>query len=181
LDKPLIILAGMLGSGCTEIAEKLSKRLGIDFINSGKIIREIVSEGKLSYRDLETMTRSGEIDLDELIKSVLLDHVNKRNIIVEGRSAFLILDRSDVDLKVLFWSPLEYRIKHIAGRRKISLDEAKNHVKIGDEDRKSLVSRLYNRNWLDADLYDIVINTSKWSSEEVAEIIEKIYRVRKKV
>ena len=66
--KNIILIPGMLGAGCTKIAEILSKKLSIEYLNTEKIVKKIVIEQKLSFKQLETMTLSGEVNLEELVK-----------------------------------------------------------------------------------------------------------------
>ena len=129
-----IALCGFLGSGCTEIAEILAAKFGLETLNTSRIITSI--------ENLEPLSRSGEIFFDKIIKE-RLDEILKRedNIIVEGRSAFLLLDREDV-IKIFLNASFEDRAKHVAERRGISLEEAKEDVERSDEDRRSLLLSL---------------------------------------
>jgi len=52
LKKGVILLAGMLGAGYTETAEKLSKRLDIEYVNSERVFREIVAQERISFAEL---------------------------------------------------------------------------------------------------------------------------------
>lgn len=124
--------------------------------------------------------QSGEIDIEDVVKSVVEDHVNEGNVIVEGRVALLVLKNPNVDVKVFLWAPKNFRAKRIAKRRNVSVERALANIEESNEDRRQLVQRLYKKDWLDADLYDVVINTSKWTFDEVAEIIEMIYKARVK-
>lgn len=178
MGKKVILLAGMLGAGCTRTAEILSNKLNMNFINSEKVFREIVAQERISFADLSLMARSGEIDIEDVVKSVVEDHINEGNVIVEGRVALLVLNNPHVDLKVFLWAPKDFRVKRVAERRKIDEKEALEAIEESDEERSQLVSRLYKRDWLDADLYDIVINSSKWSFEEIADIIVAAYKAK---
>jgi len=179
-SRPVIVLAGQLGAGCTETAEKLAKKMRVTVVNSQLAIREIVAQERISFDDLERKARSGEIDLEDIVKSIVLDHITERNVVIEGRVAFLVLDNPNIDIKVFLWAPETFRAKRIAQRRNISIDEAIEAIRYSDEERKNLVYRLYRKDWIDADLYDAVINTSKWSFDEVAHIVEEIYKTRVK-
>ncbi|RLE93913.1 MAG: hypothetical protein DRN04_05485 [Thermoprotei archaeon] len=180
VNKPVIVLAGQLGAGCTETAEKLAKKLGVSVVNSQLVIREIVAQERISFDELERKARSGELDLEDVVKSVVLDHIAERNVVIEGRVAFLVLDNPNIDIKVFLWAPENFRAQRIAKRRNISIEEALKAVRYSDEERKNLVYRLYRKDWIDADLYDAVINTSKWTFDEVAHIVEEIYKTRVK-
>ncbi len=167
----IILIPGMLGAGCTNVAEILARKLGIQFINTEKIVKKIVIEEKLSFKQLEAMTLSGEINLEELVKSVVLDYLNEGNIIIEGRSAFLILEKK-ANIKVFLYADEDFRIHRVSERREIPIDEAKEAVRISDEDRSSLVRRLYRKNWLEPTLYDLLINTTNLKFDAIAEIIK---------
>jgi len=173
----VIVVTGMLGAGCTEVAEILSRKLGIDYINSEKIIRVLASERGMTFRDLADAAKSGEIHLDEAVASVVEDYVNEGKVIVEGRSGFFALSLP-VDLKVFLWAKKEDRVRMVAERRRLPMEEAEAEVEFSDAERKNLVRKLYRRDWLDADLYDLVLNTSKWSYEEAADIIMYVYNRR---
>ena len=166
----IILIPGMLGAGCTKVAEILANKIGLQFINTEKIVKRIVTEQRLTFKQLEAMTLSGEVNLEELVKSVVLDYLNEGNVIVEGRTAFLLLDR-EVDIKVFLYADKEFRIHRVAERREIPVEEAREAVRISDDDRSSLVERLYRRNWLDPTLYDILINTTNLKFDAIAEII----------
>ena len=109
--------------------------------------------------------------------SVVEDYVNEGKVIVEGRSGFFALSLP-VDLKVFLWAKKEDRVRMVAERRRLPMEEAEAEVEFSDAERKNLVRKLYRRDWLDADLYDLVLNTSKWSYEEAADIIMYVYNRR---
>jgi len=167
----IILIPGMLGAGCTKVAEKLANKLNIKYVNTEKIVKRIVTEERLTFKQLEAMTLSGEINLEELVKSVVLDYLNEGNVIVEGRTAFIVLDKA-TDIKVFLFADKDFRVHRISERRQISLEEADEAVRISDEDRSSLVRRLYKKNWLDPTLYDLLINTTNLKFDAVAEIIK---------
>ena len=83
-----ISLCGYLNSGCTEVAENLASKLELETVNTSSIIDSI--------KDFESLSRSGEVDLDMVIKTRLEEILKRDNVIVEGRSAFMLLDRKDV-------------------------------------------------------------------------------------
>jgi len=170
-NKIVILLPGMLGSGCTSVARLLADRLGLKIINSESIIREIVSERGASFLEMAAMVRDGEVDLEGIIRSIALDYINEGDVIVEGRTALTLLDKP-ATIKAFLYADKSYRAKRVAERREISLEEAEREVERSDEDRRRLVERLYNHDWLDPSLYDVVVNTSRIPVERGVEVIE---------
>jgi len=167
-----IAICGPLGSGCTEVGQLLSKRLGLPCVSTSDVVRVFAASFPEGYKELEFHVRSGEIDLDAVIDSELDEILERGNTIVEGRSGFMLLDNEGV-FKVLLVAPLERRVEHIAKRRGISLEEAKEDIEKSDKERKHMVERLYDREWLDPTNYDLVINVRSKSYEEIAEILVK--------
>jgi cytidylate kinase len=180
-----IAICGELGSGCTEVGEILSEMLGIKVINSAAIIKSIVIDFRgvnpdESFSEFEEQVHSGEVDLDMMMESKIEEFLEEGDTIVEGRSAFMLLARSGV-LKILLISPLEVRAKHVATRRNITIDEAKESIQASDSERQHMVERLFKSNWLDPHNYDLIINTSLGSHKEAAEQIYDMIRKKKGV
>lgn len=162
-----IALCGYLGSGCTEIAEILAGKFGLDIINTSKILTMI--------KDFEAMSRSGEVDIDLVIREKLNEVLKRDNIIVEGRSAFFLLDRKDI-IKIFLNASLEERIKHVASRRGIPLDEAREDVERSDRDRNSVLKRFFNKDEIDPADFDFSIRTNAKTFAKVADIIAEVMK-----
>jgi len=170
-SKPIILIAGELGAGCTEVGELVSKKLGLEVYNTERFIRSIVSSPHLSFQTLVSKSVSGEIEIEKVLQSLVFDVVNNGPAIIEGRSALFALTH-EVDLKVFLYSGFGERLKHIAEKRRTEdVKQIEEDIEASDLDRSSLVERLFRRNWKDPLLYDIMINTSKVPYEEVASFI----------
>jgi len=163
-----IALCGYLGSGCTEVAENLASKFELEIFNTSGIIG--------SVKDFETLSRSGEIDLDIVIKGKLEEILKRDNVIVEGRSAFMLLDRKDL-IKIFLNTPLEDRIKHVADRRGISIETARGDVERSDEERNYLIKRFFKKDCPDITDYDFSINTSSKTFSKIAGIIADFIKV----
>ncbi|MEM1557014.1 MAG: cytidylate kinase family protein [Thermoproteota archaeon] len=169
--RPVILIAGELGAGCTEVGELLSKKLGLEVHNTEKFIRNLVSSPTLSFKALVEKSVSGEIEIEKVLYSMVLDIVNNGPAIIEGRSALMALSH-EADLKVFLYRDFKDRLKHLAEKRKSEeLRQIEEDIKASDIDRSSLVEKLFHRNWRDPLLYDLMINTSKISFEETALLI----------
>jgi cytidylate kinase len=170
-----VAICGELGSGCTEVAEILSKMLGVKVINSATVIKSIVTDFRAvdpdeSMGEFERHVASGEVDLDKMIAGEIDDILEQGDTIVEGRSAFMLLKKPGV-LKVLLVSPLEVRAKHIANTRNITVEEAEDAIRVSDGERQHMVDKMFRSSWLDPHSYDLIINTGLRSHGEAAEQI----------
>ncbi len=167
-----IAVCGELGAGCTEVGQALSERLGLRCVNSAEIIKGIVSDFKETFSVFESHVRSGEVDLDKMIDGEIDRLLEMGDAIVEGRAGFMLLDDDRV-FKVLLVAPEARRAEHIAKRRDIAFEEAKEAIRVSDSERRHMVERLFKKEWLDPHNYDIVINTGLRAFEETADLIAK--------
>lgn len=175
MDKSTILIAGHLGAGCTAVASELAKLTGLRVVNSESIIREIVSEKRVPYSFLIEMTRDGEVDLEDLVRSIALDYVREGGVIVEGRTALMLLDRPAL-LKVFLYAERKVRVERVARRRGISVEEAEREIEVSDEDRRRLVDRLFKKNIVDPSIYDVMINTTELTYEDVALLLNDLIK-----
>jgi len=177
VQKTAVLLPGMLGAGCTSVAFELAKLTGMKVVNSELIIREIVSEKRVTFAELTQMARDGEIDLEDLVRNVALDYISEGDVIVEGRTALMLLDRP-VLLKVFLYADKKVRVERVAKRRGISIEEAAREVERSDEDRGRLTERLYKKHFTDPSLYDMMLDTTYLSYSEAAVLLKKIIKWR---
>lgn len=174
-----VAVCGPLGAGCTEVGQLLAKKLGFKCVSSSDIIKVIVSDFRESFGEFELRVRSGEVDLDKMIDSEIDDILKHGETVVEGRSGFMLLDNPAV-FKVLLVAPSTKRAEHIAKRRNVTIEEAKEDIEKSDKERKSMVERLFNMEWLDPSNYDIVVNTGPKSYEDVSEVLVKAIKTLQK-
>ncbi|MCW4026852.1 MAG: cytidylate kinase-like family protein [Candidatus Bathyarchaeota archaeon] len=172
-----IAVCGELGAGCTEVGQILSKTLGLRCINSAGIIRSIVIDFRgvhpgETFEEFEDHVQSGEVNLDKMIQGKIDEMLATGDTIVEGRSAFMLLDREDT-LKALLVAPQSARVEHIAKRRNITPGEAREAVRVSDTERKHVVEKLFRKDWLAPHNFDLVMNTRSRSYQEVADLIVK--------
>lgn len=176
--RPTILIAGQLGSGCTEVARLVSKQMGLEIQNTEGLLRELVTQFRESFEKLSEEVRSGEVDIDSVLLSMSKDVVSKGGVVLEGRSALLVLDMAS-DLKVFLFRDREERIGFLAERRGISKDEAEREIDKSDRERQEKVAELFKTNWTDLRLYDLVINTSKTGFDLAASLILEAIKSRR--
>jgi len=162
-----IALCGFLGSGCTEVAEILAGEFGLETYNTSKVLKSI--------KNLDSLSRSGEIDIDEILKNKLEEILKIDNIIVEGRSAFMILDRKDV-IKIFLNGSFENRVKHVAERRGISIEDAKDDVQRSDKERSQMYKMLFGKDCADVSNYDFALNTDSKTYSRIAKMITDLIK-----
>ncbi|MGC8614220.1 MAG: AAA family ATPase [Thermoprotei archaeon] len=177
----VILLAADLGAGATEIGEALAKRLNYEVWNYEQAIKSIVVATERSMAEISAEASSGEIDVNQIVASVIRERMRTQDVIVEGRAAFLFL-LEPATLKVRLIAPYEIRVLHVADYRHISREEAEEAVKADDEARRSVAQRISKVNADDPTIYDVVINTAAWSAwDKIADIIVELFEEKDKI
>ncbi|MBU4140227.1 MAG: AAA family ATPase [Euryarchaeota archaeon] len=165
-----ITISGPPGSGKSTLSKMLSSKLGLELISMGDIFRKLASDRCMSLDEFGTLAKcNDEIDrkLDEEQKKVAKE---KDNIILEGRlSGFLV----EADLKVWLKAPLEIRAERIAKRENKSVSSAIKETSEREECERVRYLNYYDIDIRDLSVYDIVIDSTKLSPEEICEIVGK--------
>ncbi len=166
----IITISGPPGSGKSTLSRILSARLGMELISIGDIFRKQAEQRCMSLGEFGLLAKSDEgIDstLDEEQKRIAEE---KDNIVLEGRlSGFLV----DADLKVWLKAPAEVRAERIAKRENKSVSAATSEILEREQCERERYLNYYNIDIKDLSIYDLVIDSSKWSPEEIGEIVVK--------
>ena len=166
----IITISGPPGSGKSTLSTLLSSRLGMELVSVGDIFRKQAQDRCMSLEEFGLLAKSDEdIDrmLDEEQKKIAKE---KENLILEGRlSGFLV----DAYLKVWLKAPVEVRAERIARREEKPVAKAKAETKDREECERERYLKYYNIDTNDLSVYDLVIDSSRWSAEEISEIVAK--------
>lgn len=108
-----------------------------------------------------------------LFESLNLELASKGDIILIGRGAQIVLKDIPGILSVRIVAPMDTRIARMAEEKNISKDEAANFIRKYDHQRASMIRTIYDKDFRDWALYDLIINTTSFSAESAADIIAK--------
>ncbi|MFA4934947.1 MAG: AAA family ATPase [Candidatus Methanoperedens sp.] len=166
----IITISGPPGSGKSTLSGLLSARLGMELVSMGDVFRKLAQDRCISLEEFGLLAQRDEkIDrkLDEEQKKIAKE---KNNIILEGRlSGFLV----DADIKVWLKAPLAVRAERIAQRENKSAAKAMVEASEREECERERYLKYYNIDIRDLSVYDLVIDSTRWSPEEISEIVVK--------
>ncbi len=142
----------------------------MELVSMGDVFRKLAQDRCMSLEEFGLLAQRDEkIDrkLDEEQKKIAKE---KDNIILEGRlSGFLV----DADLKVWLKAPLKIRAERIAKRENKSISKAMAEASEREECERERYLKYYNLDIQDLSVYDLVIDSTRWSPEEITEIVVK--------
>jgi cytidylate kinase len=107
------------------------------------------------------------------IRSALLRHLTKDNIVYHGFCGHVFLKDIDHVLKVQITADLEDRVKLVMERDGFSRNEALFFIKTLDDARKKWCQKLYKTDLSKMGQYDISLNISKFPRDRAVNIICK--------
>jgi len=173
-----ISISGPPGSGKTTVCMLVANNLGYDYILVGQVFRQMALERKV---DLETFGRLAEEDetidreLDE--RMLGLARANE-NIVLEGRLTGAMLKSKKVDVFAVFVTAEErVRAERIARRETEDVDTVLRTMLARERSEKKRYLAYYGINPYDRSIYDLWVDSTNISAENVAETITQRLRV----
>jgi cytidylate kinase len=165
-----ITISGLPGSGTTTVAKLLSTELSMELISAGEMFRQIANEKELQLEQFNKLAENND-DFDRQIDEKQGEEAMKRgNVIVEGRlSGFFV---PDADLKIWLQAPVEVRARRIAGRERIAYEEALSAMKNREQSENKRYEKYYGINLDELFIYDLIIDSSRWSERDIVEMIK---------
>ena len=195
MSKRIITINRMYGSGGRAIGKALAEELGIGFYD--KELIEIAAKDKnIPFSNLADVDekRPGawsfpvnhEIQISqdyraipmndilfELQRDIILSLSDKEDCVIVGRCANHILQ--DRTLSVFIYAPFETRVKNVMERLDREEKAARKLVKRMDKERRSYYEFFTDEKWLDMGQYDLCIDSSRFSMEQIVKILKEAY------
>ncbi len=167
-----ITISGPPGSGKTTVCSLLSKLSGIECVVSGAIFREMARELDLTLEEFGKLAeRDDRYDrlLDEKILQIARE---KGDIILEGRLAAFMLSRNGIPaLKVHLDADKEERARRTSERDAVEREKASMETEERERCEAARYREYYGIDLADRSVYDLTIDTTCLTPEEVVSAI----------
>jgi len=174
----IITLTGDLGSGKSTVSKILTERLNYDYIYTGKIQREIANRYQMSTLELNQYAETHP-EIDEEIDATFKALNDSTHLIVDSRLAWFFIPDS---FKVYLTCDLMVAANRISNDRQrkneqyISQEEAVQNIIARKESENKRYMELYGADCSDLSNFNLTIDTSFVTPEEVADKIIGGYR-----
>lgn len=175
MAKPIITISREYGSGGTQIAQKLSQRLGIpcydrDIISkearesglADSYIHELSKQKNISFLYNIYMSSQEQALPDEIFRAesqVIKRMAQDGSCILLGRCADDILRDEANLLRIFVYAPLESRITRALREYKVQTRDIETFVLRKDNDRSSYYGHFTMKRWGDYANYDLSVNS----------------------
>jgi len=166
-----ITISGTPGSGKSTVTKLLGKKLGLKCIYSGEIFREIAKKHNMTLEDFGRFCETNE-KIDKELDDQQLEYLKKKDVIVEGRIAGWIANLNNIPaFKVLLNADIATRTKRIINREGGDSEKKKQEMLEREKSEAARYKKYYNIDLKDVSIYDVVIDTSDKSPNEILDII----------
>lgn len=171
-----ITISGLPGTGKTTVAKLLEKRLGLKYVYSGEIFRQMAKKYKMSLEEFGEYCETHR-EIDEQLDQHQLDILRKGNVIVEGRiSGWLAYQNHIPATKVLLDAALDVRAGRIVKREQGEIEKRKKEILKREKSEATRYKKYYCIDVRDTSIYDVIIDATKKTPEEIADMIVKSLR-----
>lgn len=179
-----IIISGMAASGKTTVAKVVAKRLGVEQLDGGDVLRGIAAkngyatsgsgwwESGEGIKFLET--RQEDFHFDKEADKMMLNKIKKGNVVV---TSWTLPWLTMMGFRVWLDGTVEERADRLVRRDNINIMEALRLIEIRDRENKTLYKRMYNINLgSDKSQFDMLIEIDSLKAERIAELIIEKYK-----
>ena len=159
-----IVISGPIAAGSSTASKAVADKLGLEYRSAGDFFRNYMLKHNIPLYAKEKIPDEVEKKVDE----ELTELANNKTIIIDGLYTGYFARDMDHVLKVLLTCDENVRIKRALERIHTHKETAED-VKKRDAAHDAKFRKLYaDENFLDPKFFDLVIDTTKTKSEEVA-------------
>lgn len=174
-----ITVSSRIGAGATTLALGLSKELGWDFLEGGAIFEKYHQEMHKDETAVDLRPDDLDLKYEEKIKKMLREGEHQ---IIQSHLAGFDAQGIPGVFKILVVcedegeDKIDIRIDRLVNRKGISVEEAKDEVKVREEKNLEKWRRLYangDENWVywNPKSYDLVVNTFDHNQEDSLKLV----------
>jgi len=175
-----ITISEMLGTNGEKIAREVAKSLNYSFFGEGELLNAAEEMGfpPGSWRPDEKgpaffenlFSQRPKIYLDRL-QSVILELAKKGNSVFFGRGSQFLLQSFDCALHILVTGSMGKRVQRVMEEKRVEKEVAEKMTHRSDHDKRGFFRFAFDEDWLNPQLYDLILNTDKLSIGSAVKII----------
>ncbi len=172
--KLVVIICGLAGSGKSTAATMIAKRFKLKHVSAGDQFRAAAKKRKMSLIDLGRYA-AGHPEFDkELDRSVMMA-AKKGGVVLDSRASAYLAGRMRIpSLKTCLTVDPKVSAQRVAKRDGISAAAALKDSRQREREVAHRLKALYGLDTSSTAYYDAVIQTDRYTSQEVVELIASL-------
>lgn len=177
---PIVTISRGSYSGGKMLAECVAQKLGYRCIDRDQIIQKATAWG-VSQDDLRAAIEKPPTFLGQsahtkymylaFIQAALSEEFQTGKGVYHGLAGHLLFGKGPHFLRVRIIAPMEFRVNQVQDWLGCNRKEAIAYIEKVDQDRRKWTKFLYDVDWTDASLYDLVLNLEQMNLQEACEVI----------
>lgn len=177
---PVITISRGVCSGGETLAESIAARLGCRCLSRDELVERAAVDGvgESELRDalqkspgLLDWLRSKRLLYLALIRAALAEEAIDGNLVYHGNAGHLLLQGAAPVLRVRIVAPLEVRQSIAQERLRLDREESAAFIAHSDAERREWTRFLYDVEWSDPSLYDLVLNLKHAGADDACEVV----------
>ena len=171
----LLTVSGPAGSGKSTAAAELADALDYDHVSGGDLFRELAADRGLSLIEFNRLAEeedSIDRDLDRRLRETARD---RDDVVLEARLSGWMAGEY-ADLRIWLDAPLSVRAERVADREEKTPEAAREESVTRAESEARRYREYYGIEITDLSIYDLVVNTSRWSVEAELDLLVRAAR-----
>ncbi|RLG27181.1 cytidylate kinase [Methanosarcinales archaeon] len=166
-----ITIGGLPGSGTSTLARKLAGKFNLIVISTGDTFRKLAAEHNMSLEEFGHLAEKDQNIDKQLDKQQQQIAQHRNNIILEGRLTGYFIE--DATTRIWLKAPIEVRAARIAHRERMTIAQTITEIRRREECEASRYKNYYQLNINDLAIYDIILDTARYTPEQTARIISE--------
>ncbi|WP_144903259.1 (d)CMP kinase [Halobellus captivus] len=171
----LVTVSGPPGAGKSTTVSALAEAFDLEHVSGGDIFRTLADERGMTAVEFNRLAEDDDQidrDLDRRLRTVALE---RDDVLLESRLAGWLAGDA-ADFRLWLNAPLSVRAARIAEREDKSVETAFEETREREESEALRYREYYNIDITDLSIYDIALNTGRWSAADVPEILTAAVR-----
>jgi predicted cytidylate kinase len=166
-----VTISGTPGSGKSTVAQLLEKRLGARYVYTGMVFRKLAQEHHMSLKEFGSYCEQHP-EVDKEIDDYQLKALKKGDVILEGRIAGWIAYRNNIPaFKIMLIADIDIRARRIVKREDGDVEQRKQEIREREKSEVFRYKTYYDIDVKDTSIYDLVIDTSDKTPEEIMDLV----------
>lgn len=166
-----ITISGNPGSGKSTVAELLHEQLDIPYVYAGKIFRSMAEDFGMNLEEFGHYCEDHK-EIDNELDARQVKILREGNVILEGRLAGWLAFRNKVPaIKIMLVADQETRAQRVVNREDGSVEQRKEEIRKREGSEAKRYQSYYNIDINDTSIYDLVIDSSKKTPEDILDEI----------
>ncbi len=167
MNRMLITISGLSGSGKSSTAKGLSEKLGVPTVDIGEIFRAMAKKYGMNVVEFGKYAEEHP-EIDRKLDAAMVRRAKRGELILQGRLAGWMAVRHKLPaIKIWIGASPRVRAQRVAKRQGVPVSEAAAEIKKRDQDNRIRYLQTYGLDLNDLSLYDIIVQTDGRSVEQV--------------